>query len=204
VTALLVVRHGQSTWNADGRWQGQADPPLSPLGEAQAADAGRTLAGCDAIWASDLERASRTATIIAARAGGAAPLDVVLDARVRERDAGEWTGLTRAEIDARDPGALREGRRPPGFEPDESLAARALAALGEFGAALPDDGVGLVVTHGGLIRVVERELGGDPEAVPNLGGRRVLVQRSGLVLGERVLLLDPGGPGVAVTVPRQI
>jgi broad specificity phosphatase PhoE len=112
--------------------------------------------------------------------------------------------LTRAEIDARDPGALREGRRPPGFEPDEPLAARALAALEEFGAALPEDGVGLVVTHGGLIRVVERELGGDPEAVPNLGGRRVLVQRSGLVLGERVLLLDPGGPGVAVTVPRQI
>jgi probable phosphoglycerate mutase len=204
VTALLVVRHGQSTWNADGRWQGQADPPLSALGEAQAADAARMVDGCIPIWASDLARASRTAGIIAARAGGAAPLDVVLDARLRERDAGEWTGLTRAEIDERHPGALREGRRPPGFEPDESLAARALPALEEFAAGLPADGVGLVVTHGGLIRVVERELGADPEPVPNLGGRRVLVERSGLVLGERVLLLDPGSPGIQVTVPRQI
>ena len=211
VTALVVVRHGQSTWNADGRWQGQADPPLSGLGEAQAAEAARTLDECTAIWSSDLVRAATTATIIsaaiAARTGdGTAGASFVagLDARMRERDAGEWTGLTRAEIDERYPGALRDGRRPPGFEPDESLAARALAALREFGAGLPAAGLGLVVTHAGVIRAVERALGGESEPVPNLGGRRLLVGIYGLTLGERVLLLDSGPGGIEVTIPRQL
>jgi broad specificity phosphatase PhoE len=200
VTALVVVRHGQSTWNADGRWQGQADPPLSPLGEAQAAEAARNVGECTAIWSSDLVRAARTATIV----GDVVGIGVELDARMRERDAGDWTGLTRAEIDERYPGALREGRRPPGFEPDETLAVRTLAALVEFGAALPADGVGLVVTHGGVIRTLDRVLGGESEAVPNLGGRRLLVGPGGLTLGERVLLLTAGDGGVEVTTPRQI
>ncbi len=214
MTTLVVVRHGQSTWNADGRWQGQADPPLSPLGEAQAADAARNVGECAAIWSSDLVRAARTATIIGeivgeivgavvtAHAGDGASPAVELDARMRERDAGEWTGLTRAEIDGRYPGALRDGRRPPGFEPDETLAARALAALGEFGAALPAGGLGLVVTHAGVIRALERALGGESEPVPNLGGRRLLVGPAGLTLGERVLLLTAGDGGVEVTIPR--
>jgi broad specificity phosphatase PhoE len=201
VTALLVVRHGQSTWNADGRWQGQADPPLSPLGEQQAAAAARTLHTCDAVFGSDLQRAARTASIIAATVLADAATGAVLDARIRERDAGPWTGLTRREIEERDPGALRDGRRPPGFEPDETLAARALAALVEFAGAVPAGGVGLVVTHAGVIRAVERTLGGEPDAVPNLGGRRLLVESGALALGEPVLLLDAT---TEVTIPRQL
>src|SRR5262245_23289188 len=143
---ILVVRHGQSTWNADGRWQGQADPPLSALGIAQAEAAARAVDGVETIWASDLERARHTAEILAAEHG----LDVVADARLRERAAGEWTGLTRAEIDEQFPGALAERRRPPGFEHDEQLLVRALAALRDLAAALAG-GTAIVVTHGGVI-----------------------------------------------------
>ena len=67
--SLLVVRHGQSTWNADGRWQGRADPPLTALGEAQAADAALHVGAIDEVWSSDLERARRTAEIVAAALG---------------------------------------------------------------------------------------------------------------------------------------
>jgi probable phosphoglycerate mutase len=198
---LLVVRHGQSTWNADGRWQGQADPPLSPLGEEQAAAAARTLGACDAVYASDLERAHRTAGIVAAAVLAGGEGAVVTDPRLRERHAGEWTGLTRGEIEARDPGALADGRRPRGFEPDAVLAERGLAALRDCARALPAGGTALVVTHGGLIRSVVRVLGDEGEAVPNLGGRRLEADGAGLVLGGPVLLLDAT---TEVTIPRQL
>src|SRR5512132_523882 len=80
VTRLLLVHHGESTWNADGRWQGQADPPLSELGEQQAADAAVHVAPIDAVWSSNLARARRTAMIIA----GARGVDVRVDPRLRE------------------------------------------------------------------------------------------------------------------------
>jgi probable phosphoglycerate mutase len=198
---LLVVRHGQSTWNADGRWQGQADPPLSPLGEEQAAAASRTVGPCDAIFASDLERACRTAAIVAATVLPGGEGSVVTDPRLRERHAGDWTGLTRREIEERDPGALAAGRRPSGFEPDADLAARGLAALLDCARALAPGGTALVVTHGGLIRSVVRALGDEGEPVPNLGGRRLESTGAGLVLGAPVLLLDAT---TEVTIPRQL
>src|SRR3954454_17144605 len=95
VTSLLLVRHGQSVWNADGRWQGQADPPLSALGEQQAVEAANRLDGIDAVGTSDLVRHARTADLLAHELG----VDVVVDARWRERHAGEWQGHTRAEIE---------------------------------------------------------------------------------------------------------
>ena len=201
VRSLLVVRHGQSTWNADGRWQGQADPPLSSLGEQQAVAAAREVHGCAAVFSSDLRRAARTAEIVADAVlpGGAAA--VVVDPRLRERDAGEWTGLTRPEIEQRDPGALHDGRRPPGFEPDSALSARALAALEACAAEVAEGASALVVTHGGVIRSVERALGGGGEAIPNLGGRRILTGVDGLTLGETLLLLDAT---TEVTIPRQL
>jgi probable phosphoglycerate mutase len=205
VSRLLLVRHGQSTWNAEGRWQGRSDPPLSELGERQAADVlvvlqARSANGMrvDRIWASPLVRARRTAEIVGAGLG----LEVAIDERLQEVDAGEWTGLTRAEIEQRWPGYLEAQSRPPGFEDREHLAARALAALGEIGAAEPDRTV-LVVTHGGVIGAVERHLGAPWDRTPNLGGREVVHDGSGeLVLGERFLLLDPDD--VEVTTPRQL
>src|ERR671917_2105987 len=102
-TRVLLVRHGQSEWNAVGRWQGQADPPLSDVGRQQARSAARSLGALDAIFASDLQRATETAMIIAAELGVG---PVVVDPDLRERDAGEWSGLTRAEIEERYPGYL--------------------------------------------------------------------------------------------------
>src|SRR5829696_1601221 len=96
VTRLLLVRHAQSEWNADGRWQGWADPPLSGLGRRQSATAADALGWPDAIVASDLERARETAAIIAA-AGGPGAFEV--EPALRERDLGDFTGLTRAEIE---------------------------------------------------------------------------------------------------------
>ncbi|MDQ4070141.1 MAG: histidine phosphatase family protein [Actinomycetota bacterium] len=192
---LLVVRHGQSTWNAENRWQGQADPPLSELGEEQARDAAKRLGdlGFSSVVSSDLQRARRTAEILAEVVG----LDVRLDPGLREIDVGEWTGLTRAEIEARWPGELAdwsEGRSeaPLGGESRTHLAERARSSLtGVAAQASPGDRV-LVVTHGALIRNLDRALGLQPRSMPNLGGRWYEADGNGsLVPGEAVSLADP-------------
>jgi probable phosphoglycerate mutase len=195
---LLLVRHGESTWNAESRWQGQADPPLSPFGERQAEDATARLveiATVKVVWVSDLVRARRTGELIAQRLG----LDGVREeARLRERDVGAWSGLTRDEIERRWPGYLAERRSPPDFERDDALLERARAGLA---AAIDGSGSGdvLVVTHGGVIRTIERSLGATPERLPNLGGRWLLADSpTHFALGERVVLLEPE----EVTVPR--
>src|SRR5215510_9557499 len=195
VSRILLVRHGQSTWNADGRWQGQADPPLSERGVAQAKEAATRVGSVDAIWASDLQRAMRTAEIVAQ----VLERDVRVDARLRERNAGPWQGLTRDEIEARWPGDLAGGRRPDGFEPDDSVLARALAALDDLAVAHSTETV-LVVTHGGVVRVLERHLGGDGGLLANLGGRRLVRHDRGWELDGAVELLD----AASRTVPGQL
>lgn len=220
MTRVLLVRHGQSEWNADGRWQGQADPALTDLGRHQALHASRSLGVVDAIVSSDLQRAAETATIIAGELGVG---PVVIDPDLRERHAGEWEGLTRPEIERDWPGYLdppppvegtreaanpaarvaEEGgprRRPPGWEPDEDLVVRALAALARIHDLAPTGEV-LVVTHGGLVYAVERALGAPFVRLPNLGGRWIDVGPAGPVaLGERVVLVDPD----ELTVPNQL
>ncbi len=200
---LFLVRHGQSTWNADGRWQGRADPPLSELGARQAEDVVSVLhrrfgenMPVSRIWASPLMRAHQTADIIGRGLG----LDLDFDPRLQEVDAGEWTGLTRDEIDAAWPGYLAEYKRPPGFETHDDLVARALEVLGEIAAE--STGKVLIITHGGVIGAVERHLGAEWERTPNLGGRELIAGAGGLELGERFLLIDPDD--VEVTIPTQI
>jgi broad specificity phosphatase PhoE len=193
-TRILLVRHGQSEWNLSGRWQGQADPPLTDLGRSQARAAARSLGTVDAIWSSDLQRAAETATILAGELGVG---PVVVDPDLRERDAGEWSGLTRVEIDERYPGYLEplvgedpEGwkpRRPPGWESDAALATRVhrvlLTMRREVGA-----GDILAVVHAGLLYTVERELGSDGSRLGNLEGRWVelLPAADELHLGDHV------------------
>jgi broad specificity phosphatase PhoE len=192
---VLLVRHGQSTWNAVGRWQGQADPPLSELGEEQAGDAAEHLAavGFSCVVASDLRRARRTAEILAR----ALNLDLRTDPGLREIDVGDWTGLTRVEIEARWPGDLAdwsEGRREstPGGETRTHLTDRARSTLARVAAdAGPGDRV-LVVTHGALIRNLDRVLGLAPHAIGNLAGRWYEADGDGaLAPGELVSFADP-------------
>jgi probable phosphoglycerate mutase len=195
-TRVLLARHGQSAWNAEGRWQGHADPPLSPLGLRQAGSAAASVGQVAAVVSSDLQRARSTAELIAERIG-AGPVEV--DARLRERDAGEWTGLTRAEIERQWPGYLSAGRRPPGFELDEAILGRVLEALAGVHAAHPGQRV-LAVAHGGVIRALERQFGVDDGLVPNLGGRIVDVHQHWLTPGERFVLVGRD----ELTAPQQL
>ncbi|MFZ4585234.1 MAG: histidine phosphatase family protein [Acidimicrobiia bacterium] len=198
MTSFLIVRHGESTWNVEGRWQGQADPPLTELGERQAAAAAHAVGAVDAVVASDLQRAAHTAAIIA-NALGVGP--VLVDPRVRERHAGEWQGLTRDEIDVRFPGWLQEKKRPEGFEHDEPVVARAMGLLDELAATYEDAAV-LVITHGGLIRALERHLTDEAGMVPNLGGIAVEHDGTRVRMVERVLLID--ADEIEITIPGQI
>jgi probable phosphoglycerate mutase len=193
---VLLVRHGESTWNVEGRWQGRADPPLSPEGERQARYAAAAVAGVPAIWSSDLARARQTAELLAP-----AGVAVWLDERLRERDVGSWTGLTTAEIDERYPGWVATGRRPPDWESDDALRARCWPALRAIEASLANEGCGVVVTHGGLIRVVAAALGASQWPIPNLSGVWLEPAEDTFVLGGRVSLRDTGET-ILHTVPQ--
>jgi broad specificity phosphatase PhoE len=212
-TRILLVRHGQSEWNAAGRWQGQQDPPLTDLGRRQALAAADAIGSIEAVFASDLQRAMETATIIASTIG---VLPVLVDAGFRERCAGEWEGLTRAEIEAAWPGyldapadahvgfATSTPRRPPSWESDEAVIERAVAALARVNEHV-GNGHALVVTHGGLIYAIEAHLGqplGTTGRLANGAGREVVVDDDGLHLGDRFLLVNDDA--TPVTVPDQI
>ncbi|MFT7601662.1 MAG: broad specificity phosphatase PhoE [Acidimicrobiales bacterium] len=183
---LLLVRHGQSTWNAEGRWQGQADPPLSRLGRDQAHLAAQRIGAVDAIIASPQQRALETAMIVST-AIGVGPVLVADD--LRERHAGPWSGLSRPDIDEQYPGYLDDGRRPDGYETDEPLLARTLAALDEIAADNPRATV-MVATHGGVIHNLEQHLGLTLGRVPNLSGRIVHRIDDQWRAGEQLTLLD--------------
>ncbi len=196
VTEMLLVRHGQSEWNALGRWQGNADPALTDLGRLQAVHAASRVGSVDVIVASPLIRALETAQLVSGQIGVG---PVVVDAGLAERDAGEWEGLTRAEIEQGWPGYLATEQRPPGYEPHEALIERARAALDRIHAEYDGADV-LVVTHGGLIGAVERDGGLPWERMPNLGGRRVTHHGDRLSVGERLVLVDDD----ELTIPTQI
>lgn len=185
---LLIVRHGQSVWNARGIWQGTEDPPLSDLGWRQAEVAAAHLEDrFDEVWSSDLERAHHTAETLA-RSLGLVNVRVIAD--LRERFAGPWQGRTRDEIEDRWPGWLEAGRRPDGFETDEELTTRVVPAL--CAAATPVDGRRiLVVAHGGVIISLDRYAGEEFHRYPNLTGRWFRLREDGIEAGERVDLIPP-------------
>ncbi len=191
VARFLLVRHGQSTWNAAARWQGRADPPLTEAGQLQAAAAAEALGAVDAIVSSTLQRAHHTAAIISELLGVG---PVHLDDRLVERDAGEWTGLTGDEIDVRYPGDREAWRTPPGFEDDDQLLARVGGALVELAERF-EGGEVIAVTHGGVIFALEKHLTGDARRIPNLGAQWIEVGVDGAMrLGDRVPLLAEHGP----------
>ncbi len=143
---LVLLRHGRTAWNAERRFQGQADPPLDEVGRAQAYEvAAMVLAlGPSRIVSSDLQRALVTAQIVAEACG----LPLTSDPRFRERSLGHWEGLTREEVEERYPDEFADwlagrdvSRR--GGETRAEVATRARAAFDEIDV----DGPLVVVTH---------------------------------------------------------
>jgi probable phosphoglycerate mutase len=153
----LGIRHAQSVWNAQARVQGQADPPLSDEGRAQAGALAPRLAslGLAALVTSDLRRARETAEILAPRLG----LPVELEPGLRERDLGAWSGLTHPEIARRWPDDYARWRagdpalRPGGGESRRALRRRVGAALARLRARHPGGCLALV-THMGVLRAL--------------------------------------------------
>jgi broad specificity phosphatase PhoE len=173
VPRLLLWRHGRTEWNAEGRFQGQLDPPLDDTGREQAVRAAAQLvtAGLTSegtvVVSSDLRRAVATATALTELLG----IPLIQDPRLREHGMGCWEGLTRDEVAARYPEQFadwRAGRavRGRGGEEPEHVAERAVAALVD----LPPARTAVVVTHGGTAgRLMERLLGVDSEHRRTLG-----------------------------------
>jgi broad specificity phosphatase PhoE len=194
-TRILVLRHGQSEWNALGRWQGQADPPLTDAGREQAYRATQLLGQFDLIATSDLQRAHETAAIIS-QGLGIGP--VIVDARLRETHVGEWEGLTHDDIEREYPGYLAAHKRPPSFESEASLIERFTAAITDI-AIQCQGGEALCVAHAGVIRVMRRAMGVADPRIPNLGGCHFIISpgsgRNTLVVGDVVDLIEHGPIG---------
>ncbi len=156
---LYLIRHAQSEWNAAGRWQGQADPELSPDGREQARVLAARFPDVDVrrVLTSDLARARGTAAPFAARFG----LELEVSEDLREIDVGSWSGRTREEIEADEPGSMRRyylGESGwTGGETFDDHEARCAAAAARI-ESLDTDGVVVVVTHGGTLRAILRTL----------------------------------------------
>ena len=156
----MVLRHGETAWNAESRMQGHADAPLNGHGLWQAERLALALhgEGLTAVYSSDLQRALVTAQAVA-RAAGVAPVHT--DAALRERAFGGFEGLTHTELEERWPDEARRWRqREPGFAPAggetlEAFAARCVPAVADIAARHPGQSIA-IVTHGGVLDCLYR------------------------------------------------
>lgn len=197
-TTLLIVRHGQTEWNALGRIQGASNTPLNAIGIEQARRIARRLATTPvaAVYSSDLSRAADTARIIRERFAAAGEVPLRLSPRLREIAYGDWEGRTREELEATGWGdALRRwqagcrGPLPEGAETREQADAR----IDEFLACVVPRHAGetvVIVGHGGTLRLMLCRLLGLP---PERWGRVRLANTS---LSKAVL-----APGRRPSVP---
>jgi len=190
-TRVIVLRHGETDWNAGSRMQGQTDTALSARGRWQAARLAEALADEEiaAIYSSDLQRAHDTAAALAARTG----LPVQADPALRERGFGIFEGLTFDEIGARWPEAYRRWRqREPGFAPTggeslEDLHRRSVATAAALAARHRGQQV-VLVSHGGVLDCLYRAATGAGLSAPrswqlgNAAINRLLHSDQGFVL----------------------
>jgi 2,3-bisphosphoglycerate-dependent phosphoglycerate mutase len=187
---LLLVRHGETVWNQENRWQGQADVPLSEAGQQQALQLARRLCAerrlVHAIYASDLARAWRTSEILG-EALGVAPIP---ERGWREMNIGVWSGLTSAEVITRyaaDWERLRAGEDLPrgGGETFAQFQGRILESVAYLSARHRGEQV-VIVTHGGAVRAFLLHCRKLPlnqfrqvEKIGNLGLSEVTVRANG-------------------------
>ena len=154
LTHLILLRHGETDWNAELRMQGHRDIPLNATGRAQALAAAPSVAALapDVIMSSDLQRARDTAAQVAAVTG----LPITTDVRLRETSMGQWEGLNRDQIVAGWPGYWDRWRStsamsaPPWGESRIEVAERSAAVVDELDASSTARRA-LLVAHGGLI-----------------------------------------------------
>lgn len=138
MTTLYLVRHGETPWNVEGRYQGQLDPPLTERGQQQAHATAVKLAteGISAIYSSDLARAAQTAQALAEVTG----LSITTDERLREINQGEWQGVVIGDIRAGWPAALHGWEsdpwryHPPGGETLQQVQQRLFATIADISA----------------------------------------------------------------------
>jgi len=180
IRRLVLLRHGQTEYNAGSRMQGQLDTELSELGRAQAVAAAEVLAKRQPllIVSSDLRRAYDTAVVLGERTG----VEVDVDSRLRETHLGDWQGLTHTEVDALAPGARLAWRDDARWAPHHGesrvdVARRSMPVVAELAGGLLEwgdeesDRPVVLVAHGGLIAALTAALLGIPvDNWPILGG----------------------------------
>jgi len=165
VTRLFLIRHGRSVWNATGRIQGCADPPLDGVGREQARQLAERLrqGTLVALYTSPLQRARETADII----GQVLGVEVVPDERLKEYDVGDITGLTWEQITEQYPDVTRrwaeasESLEIPGEEGNGPFRERVVTAFDEI-VARHEEGPAGVVAHGGVLGIYLNHLIGMP------------------------------------------
>jgi probable phosphoglycerate mutase len=203
---VLLLRHGRTAWNAERRYQGQADPPLDEVGRRQAVEVAGLVAALQPqlLVSSDALRARQTAEPIGVVTG----IEVRVDARLRERSLGHWEGLTRDEVAERYPDEFADwlagrdvSRR--GGESREEVAARALAAFGE----LPEVETAVLVTHSATAMALCNALIGIDQAVHVLGPlanchwSELTAAPAGSTTQWRLRAHNIGTPGVVAPLP---
>lgn len=176
VRRLILLRHGQTEYNATSRMQGQLDTELSELGRRQALAAAREIATFEplAVVSSDLRRAYDTAVAL----GDSAGLPVEIDPRLRETHLGQWQGLTHHDVDSVAPGARAAWRAdatwaPPQGESRVDVARRSVPVVRELLDKYEQWGQRpiVLVAHGGLIAALTAALLDLPvDRWPILGG----------------------------------
>lgn len=200
---VILLRHGRTTWNAERRFQGQADAPLDDIGRAQAYEVAAIVAALrpSVLISSDLSRALDTAAPIADLTG----LPVKADPRLRERSLGHWEGLTRDEVKQRYPDefadwlAARDVSRRGG-ESRQQVADRALQVFGE----LATDGLAVLVTHSATAMALTAAVLGLPQDVhvitplANCHWTELLAEHG---TDWRLKAHNVGAPGVIVPLP---
>ncbi len=182
-TRVWLIRHGETDWNAEGRWQGRAPVPLNANGQAQAAALGRYLAAqsthYDGFYSSPLLRAMQTAQAIAA----ALAISIQPEPRIAEIDLGDWQGLTRAEVQAWDAqrytdyDAAWPVEPPPNGESWLQVRERARAGFDDLVAQYAGRTLALV-SHGGTIGQLITSLFGDIERPTLTNTSLTLVERA--------------------------